>query len=90
MDDLAKIMRQKFEEVVAPSFSKPSKVRHRNGEYINPTLEDHWNTFQEGWEECMNNFKIGSPKSWVKVCSNKVNGTCQNHNLQCGYPDCEK
>ena len=25
-----------------------------------------------------------------KICSNKVNGSCQMHNLQCGFPDCEK
>jgi len=25
-----------------------------------------------------------------KVCENKVNGYCQNHNLQCYYPDYEK
>jgi hypothetical protein len=25
-----------------------------------------------------------------KVCSNKINGVCTRHNLQCSYPDCEK
>jgi len=45
----------------------------RNGNYLNPKLEDHWQTFQEGWEECMTYFKIGEPEKWIKVSSNTVN-----------------
>jgi len=86
------IVRQKFEDVTASSFGiTGSKLeKDRQGCYKEPILEDHWNTFQEGWEECMKHYKISAPDTWVKVCPNKVNGTCQNHNLQCGYPDCEK
>lgn len=35
--------------------------------------------------------KIMNAKNSVKkVCKNKVDGVCQNHNLQCDYPNCEK
>jgi hypothetical protein len=28
-----------------------------NGQYRNPVIEDHWQTFQEGWEEGIKWFK---------------------------------
>ena len=58
-------IREAFEEVCFPSFGSivdglnryASGVdglnRYASGEYINPTLEDHWNTFQEGWEAAL-------------------------------------
>ncbi len=48
------IVRQKFEEVTVPSFTSHPSVRDRksNGEYVDPRIEDHWQTFQEAWEEC--------------------------------------
>lgn len=49
--EFAMIMRNAFEEVSAPSFGHELMYpRNAKGEYINPTLEDHWQTFQEGWE----------------------------------------
>jgi hypothetical protein len=52
-------IRELFEKVTAPSFglsvlsfdgSKEIYPRLPNGEYSNPTVEDHWQTFQEGFE----------------------------------------
>lgn len=48
-------IREAFEEVCFPSFGPivDGLNRYASGEYINPTLEDHWNTFQEGWEAAL-------------------------------------
>jgi hypothetical protein len=58
-------VREAFERTTAQSFSMPNfstegsydyaaakKVWSRapSGEYMSPALEDHWQTFQEGWE----------------------------------------
>lgn len=50
MNDL-KTIRGYFEEVSCPNFSiGPNNCfRKPNGEYVDPKLEDHWQTFQEGW-----------------------------------------
>jgi hypothetical protein len=32
-------------------------TRLANGQYRNPVIEDHWQTFQEGWEEGIKWFK---------------------------------
>jgi hypothetical protein len=56
-------IRELFEQVTAPNFMgveatyDVSSYEHKkvyprlpNGEYQNPTVEDHWQTFQEGFE----------------------------------------
>jgi len=45
-------IRTLFEEKVYPSFPGMAHGLRRklNGEYVSDTLEDHWNTFQEGFE----------------------------------------
>jgi hypothetical protein len=52
------LMRQEFERISAPNFGanvgRFAYERNSVGEYFNPTLEDHWQTFQEGWEAAMN------------------------------------
>jgi hypothetical protein len=46
-----KTVRELFEKVSAPSFGHELTFpRNSSGEYINPLLEDHWQTFQEGFE----------------------------------------
>jgi hemerythrin-like domain-containing protein len=54
MDTSTDAVRQAFESRCYPSFDGTGayKLRrnHQTGEYLNPVLEDHWNTFQEGWE----------------------------------------
>jgi hypothetical protein len=46
------IIRKYFEETAAEHFpySDVKLIRNEDDEYINPTIEDHWQTFQEGWE----------------------------------------
>ena len=46
------IMRKYFEEITARNFDKDpyDLTRNERDEYINPLLEDHWQTFQEGWQ----------------------------------------
>jgi hypothetical protein len=45
-------IRKAFEETTSVNFHDNSVklIRNERDEYINPTLEDHWQTFQEGWE----------------------------------------
>jgi hypothetical protein len=45
-------IRQLFEDRVYPSFPGIANgLRTKsNGEYVSDTLEDHWQTFQEGFE----------------------------------------
>lgn len=54
-----KDMREAFEAVCAPNFSVGDLDLSMNGfgEYTNPTLEDHWQTFQEGWECAIEHLK---------------------------------
>ena len=51
-------IREAFEKISAPNFGFGHELtfpRNEKGEYINPTLEDHWQTFQEGWECAIEN-----------------------------------
>ena len=57
-------IREAFEKVTASSFGvemKGTVLRYTSGDnvgqYKNPTVEDHWQTFQEGWEEAVNFIK---------------------------------
>lgn len=53
-------IRQAFEEVCYPNFGVTSGHglrRRSSGEYVSDTLEDHWQTFQEGWEEAVKHLK---------------------------------
>lgn len=52
MSDMRDPTREAFERVTVPAF-RPSlggTDRLPSGEYRDVTLEEHWNTFQEGWE----------------------------------------
>ncbi len=49
-------VRTAFEQVCFPNFGVTSGFslrRKPNGEYASSTVEDHWQTFQEGWEEAI-------------------------------------
>lgn len=64
-------IREAFERITAPAFvfdPNTRPARKPNGEYIKTLLEDHWQTFQEGWEAAI--------ESTVKVLDalDKVNG----------------
>ena len=49
-------IRQAFEDItyltlnIAGTTTAHGLRRKENGEYVSDLLEDHWNTFQEGWE----------------------------------------
>lgn len=46
-------VRKAFESVCVPNFGfKENGIDRRldNGQYLNNVIEDHWQTFQEGWE----------------------------------------
>ncbi len=56
-------MRDAFETVCYPNFgitSGHNLRRKPNGEYVSETVEDHWQTFQEGWEEAMKHYGVES------------------------------
>ena len=49
-------IRKAFETVCVPNFTISDRIdfsRNARGEYTNPLFEDHWQTFQEGWEEAV-------------------------------------
>lgn len=55
-----KSARQIFETLTYTNFgSMPHGLSRKltTGEYVNDTIEDHWQTFQEGWEEGIKWFK---------------------------------
>ena len=62
------IIREAFERETAQSFvgmdcvydykcGTKSFPRNNKGEYINSVVEDHWQTFQEGWECALEHLK---------------------------------
>jgi hypothetical protein len=61
---MRKTIRELFEEFTVPSFGPfdGGIVYNERGEYLNSAIEDHWQTFQEGFEialqECINNLEF--------------------------------
>lgn len=53
MDGIELIKRKYFEDVVISNFRKTNIGRNHRGEYTDPTIEDHWQTFLEGWDSAM-------------------------------------
>jgi hypothetical protein len=43
--------------------------RKPNGEYVSDSLEDHWQTFQEGWEEAVKYLKNKDNDSYSDIKS---------------------
>jgi len=65
-------MRLAFEKVTAPSFGwdgVPNLQRDVIGNYMDPQLEDHWQTFQEGWEEAVKYLKDKENESFSDMLS---------------------
>lgn len=73
--DMNDPIREAFERITAPAFCK-TIARTPDGEYFDSGLEDHWQTFQEGWE--------AATESAVKVLDalDKVNGV--EYCTECG------
>lgn len=64
-------IREAFERVSAPSFGHElTYPRNSNGEYTNPILEDHWQTFQEGWECAVAHLTEKKNSCYTDVISN--------------------
>jgi hypothetical protein len=49
---MKQLIREAFETYTLPNF-RDSKVVFFNGEYNNDTVQEHWETFQEGWESAV-------------------------------------
>ena len=66
-------IRRAFEEVCYPAFgvtSGHSLRRNSNGEYVSGSLEDHWQTFQEGWECAIDYLKNKDNNQYSDIVSN--------------------
>jgi hypothetical protein len=52
-------IREAFECKCVPNFleTKDGLRQDQRGQYLNPVLEDHWQTFQEGWEAAIDHLK---------------------------------
>lgn len=45
------VKREFFEKITCPNFGIYEVTkRKKNGEYLSDIVEDHWQTFQEGWD----------------------------------------
>ena len=73
-------IREAFERISAPAFGREFEYRKKsNGEYENGALEDHWQTFQEGWEaaiEDVSNAVLNVRKNFERpgciICGDKL------------------
>lgn len=69
-------MREAFESItylslsIAGSHPAGGLRRKPNGEYVSDLLEDHWNTFQEGWEEAVKHLQNLKNDSYSDIASN--------------------
>lgn len=65
-------IRKAFEEVSYLSLRATGHGLRRNlkGEYVSDTLEDHWQTFQEGWEEAVKYLKNKNDPGYTDIVSN--------------------
>lgn len=65
-------VRESFETVCYPNFPGTGAYklkRKPNGEYISDSLEDHWQTFQEGWEEAVKHIQNKSNETYSDIIS---------------------
>ena len=69
-------MRRAFESVtyltlnIAGSNTGYGLRRKSNGEYFSDLLEDHWQTFQEGWEEAVKHLQNKKNSNYSDIVSN--------------------
>jgi len=63
-------MREEFEQECFPNFVDIGTLkRNSKGEYVSPILEDHWQTFQEGWEAAINYLKNKPNPGYTDIIS---------------------
>jgi hypothetical protein len=69
-------MREAFENITylslqcAGSHTAHGLRRKPDGEYMSDLLEDHWNTFQEGWEEAIKYLTQKDNPCYTDIVSN--------------------
>lgn len=64
-------IRQAFETVCFPNFETAHGLRRKpTGEYVSDALEDHWQTFQEGWEEAIKHLTNKQNSCYTDIVSN--------------------
>jgi len=64
------IMREAFERDCFPNFVNISTLeRNSKGEYVSSTLEDHWQTFMEGWDAAIEHLKNKHNPSYTDIIS---------------------
>lgn len=71
---MIEIIREAFERETATTFgvtSKETVARYttggNKGQYKNPNVEDHWQTFQEGWEAAVKHLKNKKNESFSDI-----------------------
>lgn len=63
-------IRLAFEQVSVPNFQDPEgNTRDQTGQYVSDVIKDHWETFQEGWEECLNYLKNKQNENYSDIVS---------------------
>jgi len=68
-------MRRAFETItyltlnIAGSSTGHGLRRKPNGEYVSDLLEDHWNTFQKGWEEAVKHLQNKKNSDYSDIVS---------------------
>lgn len=67
-----KEIRKAFEKICVPSFGLNAFRSNIDGEYTNPTMEDHWQTFQEGWESAILSLKNKKNQEFSDIFSDIV------------------
>lgn len=56
--EVLKEIQSAFKKATLPNFGlERDRSKDARGCYVDPVLEDHWNTFQEGWVEAVNFMK---------------------------------
>ena len=74
------VIREAFERVSAQNFvglpcdydyeqGTKSFLRNSKGEYTEAVIEDHWQTFQEGWELALEHLKNKSNPCYTDILS---------------------
>jgi hypothetical protein len=70
-------IRKSFEKITYPTLSFVGTDLHSGlarkldtGEYVSVLLEDHWQTFQEGWEEAIKWLQSKDNPCYTDVISN--------------------
>lgn len=72
------VIREAFERDTVPNFFagehmlEVAKQRFSSGLYMDNAIEDHWNTFQEGWEAAVNFLKKKQNTSYTDIARGQL------------------